>query len=245
MPEEGLSMRKIREVMRLRYDLGLLQHEIARSCSISQPTVNRYLQRASAAGLSWPLPEDCDDCRLDELLFRAAPERGTPHVRRAPLDFAEIRRQLQSNKYVTLQLLWEEYHQSQPQGYRYSQFCELYRQWRRKQDVVMRQEHRAGEKMFVDWAGATIPIYDRESGEAQPASLFVAALGASSYTFARATLSQDLPNWIECHIRAFEFFQGTTQLVVPDNPRTGHPTQQSELGNTGLTESRRGAGPRK
>jgi transposase len=221
MPQEGLSMRKIREVLRLRYDLGLLQHEIARSCSISQPTVNRYLQRASAAGLSWPLPEDCDDCRLDELLFRAGPERGGPHLRRAPLDFAEIQHQLQSNKYVTLQLLWEEYQQSQPQGYRYSQFCELYRQWRRKQDVVLRQEHRAGEKMFVDWAGATIPIYDRESGEAQPASLFVSALGASSYTFARATLCQDLPNWIECHIRAFEFYQGTTQLVVPDNPRTG------------------------
>jgi transposase len=122
---------------------------------------------------------------------------------------------------VSLQLLWEEYQQSQPQGYRYSQFCELYRQWRRKLDLVLRQEHRAGEKMFVDWAGATIPIYDRETGEAKPASLFVAALGASSYTFARATLSQDLANWIECHVRAFEFFQGTTQLIVPDNPRTG------------------------
>jgi transposase len=122
---------------------------------------------------------------------------------------------------VTLQLLWEEYRQSQAEGYGYSHFCQLYRQWRRKQDVVLRQEHRAGEKTFVDWAGPTIPIYDRESGEAQPASLFVAALGASSYTFARATLSQDLANWIECHIQGFEFFQGTTKLIVPDNPRTG------------------------
>jgi transposase len=220
MPQKGLSMRKIREVLRLRYDLGLLQHEIARSCSISQPTVNRYLQRASSAGLSWPLPEDCDDRQLDELLFLAGPD-GSPAVRRAPVDFAEVHRQLQTNKYVTLQLLWEEYRQSQPEGYRYSHFCELYRQWRRKQDVVLRQEHRAGEKTFVDWAGATIPIYDRESGEAKPASLFVAALGASSYTFARATLNQDLANWIECHIRAFEFFQGTSKLIVPDNPRTG------------------------
>jgi transposase len=221
MPQKGLSMRKIREVLRLRYDLGLLQHEIARSCCVSQPTVNRYLQRASAAGLSWPLPEDCDDRRLDALLFLAGPAGGSPSVRRPPVDFAEVHRQLQSNKYVTLQLLWEEYHQSQSEGYRYSHFCQLYRQWRRKQDVVLRQEHRAGEKMFVDWAGATIPIYDRESGEAKPASLFVAALGASSYTFARATLSQDLANWIECHVRAFEFFQGTSKLIVPDNPRTG------------------------
>src|SRR5215472_16886246 len=128
-------MRKIKEVLRLRHDLGLLQHEIARSCSMSQPTVNRDLRRASAAGLSWPLPEDCDDRQLEELLFPAGPETGR-HVHKTPLDFAEIHRQRQSNKYVSLQLLWEEYQQSQPQGYRYSQFCELYRQWRRKQDVA-------------------------------------------------------------------------------------------------------------
>ena len=221
MPQKGLSMRKIREVLRLRYDLGLLQHEIARSCSISQPSVNRYLQRALACDLSWPLPEDCDDQRLNQLLFPAVPEGGSPAERKPPVDFAEVHRQLQSNKHVTLQLLWEEYQQSQPAGYRYSQFCELYRRWRRKLDVVLRQDYRAGEKMFVDWAGATIPIYDRESGEAKAASLFVAALGASSYTFAHATLSQDLANWIDCHIRAFEFFQGSSKLVVPDNPRTG------------------------
>jgi transposase len=128
------------------------------------------------------------------LLFPAAPSGGSPSVR-GPVDFGAIHHQLQSNKYVTLQLLWEEYRQSQPEGYGYSRFCELYRRWHRKQDVVLRQEHRAGEKMFVDWAGASIPIYDRETGVAQPASLFVAVLGASSYAFARATLSQDLA----CH----------------------------------------------
>ena len=220
MPQKALSMRKIREVLRLRYDLGLRQQEIARSCSICQSSVHRYLERASAAGLRWPLPEDCDDRRLNELLFPGGPTGERPPAR-APLDFTEIHRQLQTHKHVTLQLLWEEYRQSQPEGYRYSRFCELYRRWRRKQDLVLRQEHRAGAKMFVDWAGDTIPIYDRNGGEARPASLFVAVLGASSYTFARATASQDLPNWIECHIQAFEFFQGTTQLIVPDNPRTG------------------------
>jgi transposase len=220
MPQQALSMRKIREVLRLRYDLGLRQQEIARSCSICQSSVHRYLERASAAGLSWPLAEDCDDRRLNELLFPAEPTGECPPAR-APLDFAEIHRQLQSHKHVTLQLLWEEYRQSQPDGYRYSRFCELYRRWQRKQEVVLRQDHRAGEKMFVDWAGDPILIYDRNGGEAQPASLFVAALGASSYTFARATASQDLANWIDCHIQAFEFFQGTTKLVVPDNPRTG------------------------
>jgi transposase len=220
MPQKGLSMRKIKEVLRLRYDLGLLQSEIARSCSIGQSSVHRYLERASAAGLRWPLPEDYDDRRLNELLFPAAPTGASPPALE-PVDFAEIHHELQSNKHVTLQLLWEEYRQSQPEGYRYSRFCELYQRWRRKQDVVLRQEHRAGEKMFVDWAGATIPIYDCETGAVQPASLFVAGLGASSYTFARATLSQDLSNWIECHVLAFEFFQGTSKLIVPDNPRTG------------------------
>jgi transposase len=221
MPQKALSMRKIREVLRLRYDLGLRQDEIASSCSISQPSVHRYLERASAAGLTWPLPEDCDDRRLNELLFSSAPEGMGRRPIRAPLDLAAIHHQLQSNKHVTLQLLWEEYREGRPDGYRYSHFCDLYRRWRRKQDVVLRQDHRAGEKTFVDWAGDTIPIYDRVTGEAQPASLFVAALGASSYTFAHATLSQDLFNWIRCHILAFEFFQGSTKLVVPDNPRTG------------------------
>ena len=106
-------------------------------------------------------------------------------------------------------MLWEEYRESQPEGYGYSRFCELYQRWSRNHDVVLRQDHRAGEKLFVDWAGPTIPIYDRETGEVQPASLFVAVLGASTYTFARATLSQDLANWIDCHVRAFEYFQGT------------------------------------
>src|ERR1700730_18384578 len=124
MPQKALSMRKIREVLRLRYDLGLLQHEIARSCSISQPSVHRYLERATAAGLSWPLPEDCDDRRLNELLFPSRPA-SPPHQVRASVDFAEIHRQLKGHKHVTLQLLWEEYREAQPEGYGYSRFCEL------------------------------------------------------------------------------------------------------------------------
>jgi len=212
-------MRKIREVLRLRFGLGLFQEQIARSCSIGQATVHRYLERAMAAGLSWPLPEDCDDRRLEELLFPDA--RGShPTPARDTPNFAAIRQQLQTHKHVTLQLLWEEYRERQSQGYSYSRFCELYQQWSRNQDVVLRQEHRAGEKVFVDWAGATIPLHDRQ-GQVTPVSLFVAALGASSYTFAQAALSQDLANWIDCHIQAFEYFGGVPQLVVPDNPRTG------------------------
>ena len=146
--------------------------------------------------------------------------RPSGSVRPLP-DFAEIRRQLQTHKHLTLQLVWEEYRETQPDGYRYSRFCELYDRWSRNQDVVLRQEHRAGEKMFVDWAGDTIPIHDSRTGEITPASLFMAVLGASTYTFARATLNQDLGNGVQCHVAAFEFFQGAPKLVVPDNPRTG------------------------
>lgn len=213
-------MRKLKEVLRLRFGLGLKQSQIARSCSLGQATVHRYLQKAAAAGLSWPLPEDLDDRQLEELLSAAVAGRPSQTVRPLP-DFAEIRRQLQTHKHLTLQLVWEEYRETQPDGYRYSRFCELYHRWSRNQDVVLRQEHRAGEKMFVDWAGDTIPIYDPRTGEATPASLFVAVLGASTYTFARAALSQDLGNWVQCHVEALEYFQGAPQLVVPDNPRTG------------------------
>jgi transposase len=118
-------------------------------------------------------------------------------------------------------LLWEEYRETQPEGYSYSRFCELYQRWHRNQDVVLRQEHHAGEKMFVDWAGTTVPIYSRTTTLVTPASIFVAVLGASTYTFARGALGQGLANWIDSHVHAFEFFQGTTKLIVPDNPRTG------------------------
>lgn len=213
-------MRKIREVLRLRFELGLPQDQIARSCSISQATVHRYLERAAAATLRWPLPEDCDDRRLQQLLFPGQPGRPSQPVHE-PLDFAAIRLQLQTHKHVTLQLLWEEYRESDPLGYGYSRFCELYQQWRRRQDVVLRQEHRAGEKVFVDWAGDTIPLYDHHSSQLTPASLFVAVLGASTYTFAEAAINQNLANWIGCHVHAFEYFDGVPRLVVPDNPRTG------------------------
>ena len=212
-------MRKIKEVLRLRFDLGLTQEQIARSCNIAQPTVHRYLERAAAAGLSWPLTADIDNRRIEELLFPTTPGWEPRTIRPIP-DLGAIHQQLQANKHVTLQLLWEEYRENNPAAYSYSRFCELYEAWRRQQNVVLRQEHRAGEKMFVDWAGATIPVYDRDSGECNSACLFVAVLGASSYTFAYATPSQEMPHWIDCHVRAFEYFSGTPKLVIPDNAKT-------------------------
>jgi transposase len=134
--------------------------------------------------------------------------------------FQELKR-----KRVTLQLLWYEYRQTNPDGYQYSQFCHLYRQWVKKLDVTLRQEHRAGEKLFVDYAGQTIPITDPSNGQILEAQLFIAVLGASSYTFAEGSLAQDLPSWIRAHVHALEFFGGVPQILVPDNTKTGvtHP----------------------
>ena len=212
-------MRKIKEVLRLRFGLGLHQDQIARSCSIGQATVHRYLERAAAAKLAWPLPDDLDEQQLDRLLFPTRQWLAEPH--RPGVDFAQLYTQLQTHKHLTLQLLWEEYRETQPGGYGYSRFCELYQRWSRTRDVVLRHDHKPGEKTFVDWAGDTLPVYDRETGYSTPASIFVAVLGASTYTFARAAMGQDLAQWIDCHVHAFEFFGGTTTLLIPDNPRTG------------------------
>ena len=213
-------MRKIKEVLRLRHELGLGQRQIARSCSIAQSTVHEYLRGAERAGVKWPLPADWDDAKLEQVLFGGRPEPPSRPARTAP-DFAALHQELQTHAHLTLYLAWEEYRQANPEGYRYSRFCELYRRWHRRLDVVLRQEHKAGEKLFVDYAGDTVPIVDPQTGEVRQAAIFVAVLGASNYAFAEATESQTLPDWIGSHIRAFEFFGGTTKLVVPDNPRSG------------------------
>jgi transposase len=211
-------MRKIKEVLRLRYEAGLGHRQIARGCSLGLGTVHDYLRRAEAAGLKWPLPEGWDDARLESALF-ARPHNSEPQ--RSLPDFASIHQQLQQHPHLTQQLVWEEYREAHPEGYGYSRFCELYQRWRRKLDVVLRQEHKAGEKMFVDWAGATIPIHDRVTGEVSQASVFVAVLGASSYTWAEATADQQLTAWLTAHMNALEFFEGVPKLVVPDNLKAG------------------------
>jgi transposase len=217
-------MRKLKEVLRL-HSLGLSQHQIARSCSISQSTVHEYLSAAQAAGVRWPSPENWDDQQIERTLF---PQRPVPSIwRKHPEpDWTQIHQELQTHKDLTLQLVWQEGRESNPDGYGYSRFCDLYRRWLKKLDLVLRQEHRAGEKMFVDYAGATIPIQNPESGEVHPAAVFVAVLGASSYTFAEATTGQDLRNWIGSHMRACEFFHGVVEVVVPDNLKSAvtHPS---------------------
>lgn len=212
-------MRKIREVLRLD-SLGLSQRQIALSCCVGQATVSNYLKAAEQAGLKWPDIAEWGEERLVEALAPAEPAAPRRAQRPEP-DYAAIRQQLQTHKHVTLQLLWEEYRQQHPDGYRYSRYCELYRRWLRHQEVVLRHEHKAGEKLFVDYAGPTISTHDPATGEVRQAQLFVAVLGASNYTFAEATWTQGLGDWIGFHMRAFEFFQGAPAIVVPDNLKSG------------------------
>ena len=212
-------MRQLREVLRLCFETHLAPEQVGSICKVSKSTVQRYLERLKAAGLSWPLPSDLDDVALERRLFPPPPV-APPEERCLP-DCAAIHRELKSRKNVTLQLLWEEYKQANPLGYAYSWYCELYREWKCRLDVVMRQEHRAGEKTFVDYAGQTVPVTDPKSGEVGQAQVFVAVLGASNYTYAEATWTQNLWDWIHAHIRAFEFFDGTSLLVVPDNLKSG------------------------
>ena len=211
-------MRKIREVFRLKFDCGLSNRQIAKSCAIARSTVADYLFRLQQAGLNWPLSHDIDDNQLEQRLYPALP--ALPAGQRPVVDWAYIHRQLR-HKTVTLMLLWQEYKQIYPQGYQYSQFCNLYRQWAGRIDPVMRQEHRAGEKMFVDYAGQTVGVYDLQANQMRQAQIFVAVLGASNYTYAEATWSQTLPDWIGSHSRAFGFFNGVPQIVVPDNLKAG------------------------
>ncbi len=206
-------MRKIKEILRLR-NLGLSNRQIAASIKASHSTVADYLGRAEKMDIAWPLPENLDDTTLGRMLFD---EEEKPRLRAEP-DYGYMHKELRK-KGVTLKLLWEEYLDTYPDGYRHSQFCHLYRSWEGHIEPTLRQVHKGGEKMFVDYAGQTIPVVDKDTGEIMKAQIFVAALGASNYTYAETTRTQELPNFIESHIRAFSFFGGVPKTVVPDNPK--------------------------
>ena len=206
-------MKKIIEVLRLKYEAKLSHAKIARACGLSKGAVSNYISLATAKGLTWPLPDGIDEASLEALLF---PTKAKP-ARFVEPDYFQIHQELK-RKGVTLQLLWGEYAAvHEKQAYRYSQYCNRYRQWRVRQKRSMRQQHRAGEKLFIDYCGPTVDIVDRSSGEVRSAQIFVAVLGASSYTYAEATWTQSLPDWIASHQRALRFYGGAPALLVPDN----------------------------
>ena len=209
-------MRKIREVLRLKAD-GFSKRRIAASLGISATAAMECVQRAQHAGLTWPLPEDLSDAALEQRLY--PPPTSTKEQRPLP-NWAEIHRELKRPG-VTLQLLWQDYREQHPNGYGYSRFCDLNREWEKRVSPTMRQTHIAGERMFVDYAGTKLHVVDWTTGEILTAELFVAVLGASSLTYAEATWTQSLPDWIGAHTRAFSYFDGVTAMVVSDNLKSG------------------------
>jgi transposase len=215
MPAKRLSMRKTKEVLRLWFEEGLPCRTIARSCSIHHRTVAQHVKRFKDSGLPWPLPEDLDDASLTLRLFpRKGPIQTEPTHHMPDMKFLhqELRR-----PGVTLWRLWEEYREREPHGYSRSRFYYHYRQWAKRLHPTLRQEHKAGEKLFVDYAGKKPHIVNPQTGEITEVELFVGCLGASSYTYAEATLTQSLPEWIGAHIRMFEFFGAVPSILVPDN----------------------------
>jgi transposase len=215
-------MRKIKEILRLCWENGLSARQAAGSCGVGRTTIKEYLDRAERAGLSWPLPADLDEASLENVLFPSTIPLDASKRNMPPFDYMnkELKR-----KHMTLQRLWEEYKEVNPDGFQYSQFCLRYQTWARTLDVSMRLDYKAGEKLFVDYAGDTVPIHDPMTGEVTPAYLFVATLGASNYSYVEAVLSRELPSWIRSHIHAFEFMGCVPEIITPDNLRTGvtHP----------------------
>jgi len=208
-------MRKIRDILRLRHEAGLSYRGIAQALNIGYGTVVDYLTRAALAGLGWPIPEEMGERELGRLLF---PTQSITGQRRfVEPDFLSLREELK-DKRMTRQLLWQEYRQQHPDnGYSYAQFCHRFKEWLARQKRSMRQIHLAGEKMFVDYCGPTLPVVNPDSGELRFAQVFVAVLGASNYTFACASWTQKQVDWLMAHVRAFEFFGGVPEIVVPDN----------------------------
>lgn len=218
MPAGRVSMRRVREVVRLGFS-GVSRHEIARRTGIAPSTVRQTLRRFQASGLSWPLPDGVTDLDLEARLYKGAGTKQGFRRQEEP-DWAAVQRELK-RKHVTLSILWDEYIEQHPNGYRYSRFCELYRSWEGRLSLTMRQSHLGGEKLFVDYAGdPAAVVIDRLTGEIRQAWIFVAVLGASNFTYAEATWTQGLADWIGAHGRAFEAIGGVPRLVVPDNTRT-------------------------
>jgi transposase len=217
MATERLSMRQTREILRQKWSLGRTHREVAQSLGISSGAVGTTVLRARAAGLAWAEVEALSDEALHARVYGPP----TPPTRQRPVPDCAALHAERRKPGVTLELLHLEYLEQHPDGYRYTQFCEVYRRWLRRRGLSMRQVHRAGAKLFVDYAGQRPRLLDPATGEVVEVELFVAVLGASNYTYAEATRTQQVPDWVASHQRAFQFFGGVTEAIVPDQLKSG------------------------
>jgi transposase len=218
MSAKGTSMRKLTQIIRLHFDAKLSTRPIAKSLGLSVGVVNKYINRARANNLSWPLPNGMDERALNELL-KAGSGQPKQSLAATSIDFIKVHQEL-SRKGLTLQLLWDEYQSEQEIPLSYSRYCYHYRVYKQSLKRSMRQTHKAGDKVFIDYSGVTMDIIDPETSDIRSAEIFVGVLGASKYTFAEATWSQQLPDFLASQRHMFEFFGGVSALIVPDNLRS-------------------------
>jgi transposase len=219
MPTKRLAMRQIHRLMGLHFGAGLGARAIGRELGISHSTVREYLARIAAANITWPLAPDITETALEQRLFANGGVQAGARRHVEP-DWTAVVRELKRPG-VTLQTLWEEYSDTQPDFYSYSRYCQLFREFERRLTPSMRQNHVAGDKAFVDYSGKKVPIVDPHSGEVRHAEIFVGVLGASSLTYAEASWTQALPDWIGAHVRMFKFWGAVPRLLVPDNLKSG------------------------
>ena len=211
-------MRKIAEMLRLKA-AGMNNRDIARSTAAGKTTVYEHLARAEAAGLDWPLAPELDDAALEAMLF--PPPTAELAASRPLPDWREVHRELKRHRHLTLRLLWLEWRAAHREGWGYSRFCSQYQRWLGEQDVVLRMEYAAGERMFVDFSGDRMSIIEAATGEITPAEIFVSVLGASGMLYVEASRGQDLKSWLLAHVRAWESYAGVARVTVPDNLKSG------------------------
>src|SRR5262245_21822834 len=216
MPRMRVSMRKIREVLRLTHELRLSVREVSNATGVGKTTVGEFVARAKVIGITWPIPSEISDAELERRLF--TPAGFHERARRPTPNWSKVHEELKRRD-VTLMMLWEEYRAAFADGHGYSRYCQLYSEWKKRLSPTMRQTHVAGDKLFVDWAGRTVPIIDPLTSEVHPAHLFVAAMGASSYTYCEGRWTETLPDWIGAHVNTLHFLGGVPKAVVPDNPK--------------------------
>ncbi len=216
MPKKRIVMSKIKDALRLKFEAKLSNRDVAHCLKIGAATVSDILARFRNAKLDWPLPENLTEIALEARLYS---DKKSPSTK-AQADFSNIHQELK-NKGMTKLLLWQEYLQENPDNaYGYTQFCSLYQRWRKKQRRSIRQLHMAGEKLFIDYCGPTVPIVNPDTGEIRKAQIFVATLGASNFTYIEASASQKQESWLMAHVNAFEFLGGVPNLLIPDNLRS-------------------------
>jgi transposase len=218
MPKKRVSMRKIREVLRLTHERKLSVRQVSIATGVGKTTVGEFVARAKVIGITWPIPSQISDAELEAQLFTPAGFHRGP-TRPVP-DWAKVHQELK-RRGVTLMILWEEYRAEVPNGHGYSRYCELYSEWKRCLSATMRQTHLAGDKLFVDWAGDRVPIIDPTTGEVREASIFVAVMGASSFTYSEGRWTETLPDWIGAHVNTLDFLNGVMKAAVPDNLKVG------------------------